>query len=1058
MARFFIDRPVFAWVVAIIIMLAGIMSILTLQVSQYPQIAPPAVSIRASYYGVSARVLEDSVTQILEQKLQGLDNLLYMSASSDSAGMVRIELTFDPKVDPDIAQTQVMNKVQLAMSQLPQQVQQNGVRVEKASTMFVKVYAFLSSDGTMDSADLCDYVATYVQDAIARVPGVGGANLFGTQYAMRVWMDPAKLESFSLVPADIAAAIQAQNAQVSAGQLGGLPSVEGTRLNVTINAQNRMQRPEQFEEILVRTNPDGSQVRLKDVARIELGRENYVAFTRYNGQAAAGLGVYLATGGNALEVAEAADKKIEELSRYFPSGLKVETAFSTIPFVILSIEEVVKTLLEAILLVFFVMYLFLQNFRATLIPTIAVPVVLLGTFGVMASFGFSINTLTMFGLVLAIGLLVDDAIVVVENVVRIMNDERLPPREATRKSMDQITGAIVGIALVLAAVFLPMAFFGGATGIIYRQFSITIVSAMLLSVVVAIVLTPALCASILKPSETLRAQHGFFGWFNRRFEAFTGHYQHRVSVIVQQPRRWLLALILIIIAAVGLFKHLPTSFLPDEDQGSLMILYTLPSGATQEETLAVAKKIENYFLENEKDIVRASTTVIGFSFAGSGQNTGMGFVDLKDWKERSSEDKRVFAVARRAQQYFSTFREAMVFAFPPPAIIELGTATGFDFQLQDRGGLGHDALVAARNQLLGMAARSPLLAKVRPNGQEDTPQLQITVDREKAGMLGLSLTDINSTLSAAWGGAYVDDFINRGRVKKVMIQGDAPSRMTPEDFNRWYFRNNKGEMVPFSAIATATWTYGPTRLERFNAFPSINIQGEAAPGKSSGEAMAEMERLASQLPQGIGYEWTSISFQERMAGAQAPALYALSVLVVFLCLAALYESWTVPFSVLLVVPLGIFGALSAAWLRGMNNDIYFQVALLATIGLSAKNSILIVEFAKELYDGGRGLYGAVIEACRIRLRPILMTSLAFLLGVLPLAITKGAGSGSQNAIGTGVLGGTFAATAMGIFFVPIFYVVVMQLFSRTEREARKAERKAARKAKREAARKEGSEE
>ena len=1050
MARFFIDRPVFAWVIAIIIMLFGTISILTLPVSQYPQIAPPGVSIRATYNGVSAQVLENSVTQILEQKLQGLDDLLYMSATSDSAGMVRINLTFDPKVNPDIAQTQVMNKVQLAMSQLPQEVQKNGVRVEKATTMFVKVYSFISTDGSMDSADLCDYVATYVQDALSRVPGVGGVNLFGAQYAMRIWLDPVKLHSYSLVPADVAAAIQAQNAQVSAGQLGGAPAVEGVRLNVTVNAQDRMQRPEQFEEILVRTNPDGSIVRLKDVARVELGSESYVAFSRYSRQPAAGLGLYLATGGNALEVANAADKKIEELSRYFPKGLEVVTAFSTTPFVVLSIEEVVKTLVEAIALVFIVMLVFLQNFRATLIPTIAVPVVLLGTFGVMAAFGFSINTLTMFGLVLAIGLLVDDAIVVVENVVRIMNEERLSPREATRKSMDQITGAIVGIALVLAAVFLPMAFFGGSVGIIYRQFSITIVSAMLLSVLVAIVLTPALCATILRNDGTMRAQSGFFGWFNKKFDAFSLRYQHRVGVITRQPKRWMLAFVMFIAAMVFLFRALPTSFLPDEDQGALMVLYTLPAGATQEETVAVAKKIEDYFLDQEKDCVRGTMAIIGFSFSGSGQNTGMAFIDLKDWEERDSEDKRVFAIARRAMAHFSQIREAMIFAFAPPAIIELGTATGFDFQLQDRGGLGHEALTAARNQLLGMAAQSPVLAKVRPNGQEDTAQLQITVDREKAGMFGLSLDSINNTLSAAWGSAYIDDFINRGRVKKVMIQGDAPYRMAPEDFNNWYFRNSAGEMVPFSAIATASWTYGPSRLERYNAFPSINIQGEAAPGQSSGAAMAEMERLAAQLPQGIGFEWTGLSYQERMSGAQAPMLYALSLLVVFLCLAALYESWTVPFSVMLVVPLGIFGALAAATGRGMTNDIYFQVALLATIGLSAKNAILIVEFAKELYDSGQDLYSAVMEAARLRLRPILMTSFAFLLGVLPLAISTGAGSGSQNAIGTGVLGGTFAATTLGIFFVPIFYVVIMKLFSGKEREARKAARKAARRAERQA--------
>ncbi len=1041
MARFFIDRPVFAWVIAIIIMIAGGLSIFNLPVAQYPEIAPPSVVISAAYPGASARTVEDTVTQVIEQNMQGIDNLLYMASTSDSSGRIKITLTFEPGTNPDIAQVQVQNKLQLATPKLPQEVQRQGIQVSKSSSSFLKVFAFVSEDGRMTDTDLSDYVAANIQESMARLPGVGSIELFGAEYAMRIWLDPHKLENYKLVPADIAAALTQQNAQVTAGQIGGAPAVPGRQLNVTVNAQTRLQTVPEFENILLRVNSDGSSVRLRDVARVELGSEGYDIFSRFNGKPATGLAISLATGANALATAEACTAKLEEMRPYFPQGVNVVEPFDTTPFVEISIREVVKTLVEAIVLVFLVMYLFLQNLRATIIPTIAVPIVLLGTFGVLAAFGFSINTLTMFGVVLAIGLLVDDAIVVVENVERVMSEDHLPPKEATRKSMDQITGALVGIAMVLSAVFLPMAFFGGSVGAIYRQFSITIVSSMVLSVIVAVVLTPALCATILKRhSEAGRAQHGFFGWFNRMFDRATLSYQGKVAALVRRTGRCMLIYLLLAVAMGYLFTRLPSAFLPDEDQGILFSLIMLPSGSSQEQTLKVLEKVEHHFLETEKDAVENMMSVAGWSFAGVGQNMAMAFIRLKDWDQRKDPSLRMDAVAARAMGAFSHIREAMAFAFAPPAVIELGNATGFDFQLQDRAGLGHDRLIEARNQLLGMIAQenaaragrgeAPVLVNVRPNGQDDTPQMQIDIDKEKAGALGLSVGVINETLASAWGGMYVDDFIDRGRVKKVYIQGDAPFRMAPEDFNKWHFRNDRGDMVPFSAVASAHWTYGPTRLERYNGVPSIEILGEAAPGKSSGEAMLTMEEFASRLPTGIGYEWTGLSYQERLSGAQAPALYALSIVVVFLCLAALYESWSVPFAVLLIVPLGVLGALVAANGRGLSNDVYFQVGLLATIGLSAKNAILIVEFAKELHEQGKGLVAATVEASRMRLRPILMTSLAFLLGVLPLAISTGAGSGSQNAIGTGVMGGTFAATALGIFYTPVFFVVVSKLFAR----------------------------
>ncbi|MFM5098033.1 efflux RND transporter permease subunit [Aeromonas veronii] len=1041
MARFFIDRPIFAWVIALVIMLAGSLAIIKLPVAQYPSIAPPAVGISASYPGASAKTVEDSVTQIIEQNMTGLDHLLYMSSQSDSAGRVSVTLTFQPGTDPDIAQVQVQNKLQQAMSLLPQEVQQQGIRVQKTSSSFLMVAAFISSDGSMNNDDLADYVVSNIKEPLSRLDGVGDITLFGSQYSMRVWLDPNKLNRVQMTPGDVQAAIKAQNAQVAFGKLGGTPSVEDQLFTATIMGQTRLSTVEQFNDILLRVNQDGSKVRLKDVARVELAGESYDADALYNGQSTAAVAIKLATGANALDTAEKVRAKLNELSDYFPANMEIVYPYDTTPFVKISIEEVVQTLIEAIFLVFCVMYLFLQNFRATLIPTIAVPVVLLGTFGVMAAFGFSINTLTMFGMVLAIGLLVDDAIVVVENVERLMSEEDLSPLEATRKSMTQITGALVGIALVLSAVFVPMAFFGGSTGAIYRQFSLTIVSAMVLSVLVALILTPALCATLLKPMKhgEFGAKRGFFGWFNRAFDAGTNRYQSSVRKVIKQGVRYSLIYGAMLAVLAVLFMRMPTSFLPEEDQGVIMSMVQLPVGATKQRTEVVLADMRDYFLKNEKENVDSVLTVSGFSFAGSGQNAGMAFIKLKDWSERKSPDRSANAIIGRAMGYLFSIKEAQVFAFNLPPIPELGTATGFDFFLQDRGGIGHDKLMAARNQLLGMAAQDPTLVRVRPNGMEDTPQLDIKIDYEKALAQGLSIADINNTLATAWGSSYVNDFVDRGRIKKVYMQADAPFRMNPEDLKLWYVRNSAGQMVPFSAFASTEWSFGSPRLERYNGVPAMEIVGEAAPGKSTGDAMAAIEQMVKQLPEGVGIEWTGLSFQERQAGSQAPALYAISLLVVFLCLAALYESWSIPFSVMLVVPLGVLGAIVAATLRGLENDVYFQVGLLTTIGLSAKNAILIVEFAKELYDKGMGLGEAVVEAARLRLRPILMTSLAFILGVLPLVISSGAGASSRNAIGTGVMGGMISATVLAIFFVPLFFVLVMRYFtSHKSKEARMA--------------------
>jgi multidrug efflux pump len=1031
MSKFFIDRPIFAWVIALVIMLVGALSILKLPINQYPSIAPPAIAIQVNYPGASAQTVQDTVVQVIEQQLNGIDNLRYVSSESNSDGSMTVTATFNQGTSSDTAQVQVQNKLNLATPLLPQEVQQQGIRVTKAVKNTLMVIGLVSTDDSLSREDLANYIVSNMQDPISRTAGVGDFQVFGAQYAMRIWLDPAKLNKFQLIPLDVKNAIAAQNVQVSSGQLGGLPAVPGQQLNATIIGKTRLQTAEQFQKILLKVNRDGSQVRLSDVAEVALGGENYSINAQFNGQPASGIAVKLATGANALDTAKALRQTVSDLEPFFPPGMQVVFPYDTTPVVSESISGVIDTLIEAVVLVFLVMYLFLQNLRATLITTLTVPVVLLGTFGVLAAFGFSINTLTMFGMVLAIGLLVDDAIVVVENVERVMNEEGLSPKEATKKSMGQIQGALVGIALVLSAVLLPMAFFSGSTGVIYQQFSITIVSAMVLSVLVALIFTPALCATLLKPvskGQGHASSRGFFGWFNRSFDRSVQSYERGVSSMLRHKVPYLLAYLLIIVGMVVLFTRIPTAFLPEEDQGVLFAQVQTPAGSSSERTQAVVDQMRSYLLSDESDTVSSVFTVTGFNFAGRGQSSGMAFIMLKPWDERSA-DNNVFNLAKRAQQHFLTYRDAKVFAFAPPAVLELGNASGFDVFLQDRAGVGHQQLLAARNQFLGMAAQSKILAGVRPNGLNDEPQYQLEIDDERASALGVTMADINSTLSIALGGSYANDFIDRGRVKKVYIQGQADARMSPQDLNKWYVRNGNDEMVPFSAFASGTWTYGPPKLSRYNGVESMEILGSPAPGYSSGDAMAEVERLAEQLPKGIGYAWTGLSYEERMAGSQAPALYALSLLMVFLCLAALYESWSIPIAVMLVVPLGIIGALLATSMRGLSNDVYFQVGLLTTIGLAAKNAILIVEFAKELHEQGRSLQEAAIEACRMRLRPIIMTSLAFMLGVLPLAISSGAGSGSQHAIGTGVIGGMITATVLAIFWVPLFFVVVSSWFS-----------------------------
>ncbi len=1035
MAQFFIGRPIFAWVIAIVIMLAGGLSITQLPVSMYPTIAPPTVTISAHYPGASAKVVEDSVTQVIEQNLKGLDGLLYMSSSSSSSGSASVSLTFENNINPDVAQVQVQNKLQLAMPLMPQEVQRQGVNVGKERSGFLMVVGFVSEDSSMSRTDIADYVSANVVDPISRVPGVGNIRVFGSQYAMRIWLDPNKLDTYRLAPSDIITAVQAQNSQVAVGQLGGTPAVEGQQLNATITAQSRLQTPEQFRNIIIRANPDGSLLRLADVARVELGAESYSVISRFNRQTATGFAVMLAAGANALETSTAVEQRLEEMRPFFPHGLRTVVPFETTPFVRAAIKNVAEILVEAIVLVFLVMYLFLQNFRATLIPTIAVPVVLLGTFGVLQALGFSANMLTLFAVVLAIGLLVDDAIVVVENVERLMTEEGLSPVDAARKSMRQITGALVAVGLVLAAVFIPMAFLTGATGVIYRQFSATIVSAMGLSVFVAIVLTPALCATMLKPLKKGEhyAEKGFLGWFNRGFDRTAKNYRQTVRRMIARSGRYMAIFGLLVVLMGVLFFNRPTAFLPQEDQGTLYAIIQAPVGATQERTLESVYKVENYFLDHEKEAVDSMFGAQGFSFAGGGQNNGMAFVKLKDWDERQSRDLSAAAVARRAMGAFSQIQDALVFAFAPPAISELGNSSGFVFYLKDYGNNGHDALMDASAQLLAAAAKDPLVTNVRHNGQADAPEFRLDVDFEKASALGLSVTAINATLQAAWGSAYIDDFIDRGRVKRVYIEADAPFRMVPEDFRLWSVRNSMGEMVPFSAFAAWHWDYGSPLLERYNGVPALELNGEPAPGVSSGVAMAEMETLVSQLPRGFGLEWTGVSYQERQAGAQTPLLYTLSLLIVFLCLAALYESWSIPTSVLMVAPLGILGIALAATLRGLERDIYFQVAMLTTIGLTSKNAILIISFARDYLEQGMELVEATMQAVRDRLRPIVMTSLAFGMGVLPLALASGAGSGAQRAIGTGVLGGMLVGAFLGIFFIPLFFVVVQRMFGRRAR-------------------------
>ena len=1036
MSRFFINRPIFAWVVAIMVMLAGLLAIKTLPVSQYPPIAPPQIAINATYPGASAQTVQDTVTQVIEQKLNGIDNLIYMSSTSDSAGAVSITLTFKAGTDPNIAQVQVQNKLQLAVPLLPQIVQKQGIQVVKSTRNFLLIVGLVSEDGSMDRNALTDYAVSNFQDIISRLDGVGELMVFGTQNAMRIWLNPAKLNNFHLTTNDVITALQAQDVQVSAGQFGGTPARQGQQLNATINARALLQTPEQFDAIILRTNPDGSTVRLKDVAESKIGTENYDIQSYYNGKPLGGMAIRLAAGANALETGNRVKAKMEELSKYFPPGMKVVYPYDSTPFVKISIEEVVHTLVEAVFLVFIIMFLFLQNIRATIIPTIAVPVVLLGTMGVLAASGFSINTLTMFALVIVIGLLVDDAIVVVENVERIMTEEGLSPRDATIKSMGQITSALWGIATVLTAVFLPMAFFGGSTGVIYRQFSITIISAMILSVFVAMILTPALCATLLKP--VAKGHHagetGWFAWFfrrfNRAFDFCRGKYEGIVGRSFGKPVRYLVAYGAIVAAMAWFFLHLPTSFLPDEDQGFLICQVQLPAGATQERTIQTLRQMEQHFLDKEQKTVEGIITVAGFSFAGRGQNMGLAWVKLKDWKLRNSPDLRAAAVAKRAMGAFSKFRDGLAFCFSPPAVLELGVANGFDLQLQDRGGLGHEKLMEARNQLLGMAMQNKKLVAVRPNGQDDSPQFKLDIDDVRAGALGVSLNDVNNVLSTAWGSSYVSDFIQNGRVKKVYLQSDARYRMLPEDINSWYVSNKNGEMVPFSAFATARWQYGSPRLERYNGIPSMEILGQAAPGVSTGEAMTEVEKMAAKLPQGIGYEWTGLSYEEQHAGAQAPALYAISLFVVFLSVAALYESWTIPFVNLLMLPLGLVGAVTAVKLRMFPNDVYLQIGLLTTVGLSTKNAILIIQFIKEQMRQGHALIDATLAAVKIRLRPVIMTSLAFFFGTLPLALTKGAGAAAQNAIGTAVTGGLLSATFIDLIFIPFFFVLVSRLFAR----------------------------
>ncbi len=1036
LSKFFLNRPVFAWVIAIILMTLGLLSLYKMPIAQYPPIAPPSIAIDAYYAGASAETVENTVTQIIEQKMTGLDGLLYLSGTSSSSGAARIEMTFAAGTDPDVAWSKVQNKLQLAMASLPDSVQRSGVKVSKSTRNYLIVVGLISEDGSMNGDDLRDYAQSKLEKVLSRVPGVGEVENFGSQYAMRVWVNPNQLTNFNLTMEDVVLALRAYNVEVSAGQLGGAPALPGQRLNASIIVQHLLQTPEEFANIPIRSNADGSVVRIKDIGRTELGTERYDVVANYNGKPSAAMAIRQAAGANALDTANAVKKKMEEMRRYFPPGMKVIYPYDTTPFTKVAIEEVVKTLFEAVLLVFLIMYLFMGNIRATIIPTIAVPVVLLGTFAVLDAAGFSINMLTMFAMVLAIGLLVDDAIVVVENVERIMAEEGLPPREATAKSMEEITSALIGIGLVLSAVFGPMAFFEGSTGVLYRQFSITVIASMLLSVLVALILTPVLCATFLKPvpkghepsDSAIFFLRPFFRWFDKVFFKVRSMYVGLVGYSLDRKRRFLLLYVLLVAAVVFSFSRMATSYIPDEDQGILMIQAMLPAGSTLEQSQAVMDRVQTHFMENEKSTVASVLSVVGTSFGGQGQNMALAFVKLKDWHLRGRDDQKVKAIAGRAMRAFSQIKDGMVFAFPPPPVIELGMASGFDFQLQDVGGLGHEKLMAARNQLLGMAMKDPRLTRVRPNGVDDVPQYYIDVDWDRAGAMGLPVASIHETLSAAFGGYYVNNFVQGGRVKQVYVQADAPFRMLPEDLERLYVRNTSGKMVPFSSFASSRWSLGSPKLERFNAFPSINIWGEPSPGHSTGEAMIVMEELAAKLPQGIGFDWNGLSYQERMATAQGPVLYAFSIFVIFLCVAALYESWTIPFVNLLMLPLGVFGAILATSLRGMPNDVYFQIGFLTTLGLSTKNAILIIQFIKERMSHGDSLIDATLGAVKTRFRPVMMTSLAFFFGVLPLAVASGAGAGAMNAIGTAVCGGMISATFIDLVFIPLFFVAVARLF------------------------------
>jgi len=1038
LSKFFLERPVFAWVIAIIIMLVGGLAIYSLPISQYPPIAPPSIYIQSFYPGASAETVENSVTQVIEQKMTGLDKMIYMSAISDSAGGSRIELTFAPGTDPDLAWSKVQNKLQLATASLPETVQKQGVTVGKATRNYLMVVGLISEDSSMDGNDLRDYAQSNLEKVLARVPGVGEVENFGSQYAMRIWFNPDSLTAYNLSVGDVTAALRAYNVEVSAGQFGGAPAVKGQRLNTSIIVQSMLKNPDEFASIPVRINPDGSIVRISDVGRVELGTDAYDVESFYNGKPSAGMAIRQAAGANALDTANAVKAKLKEMSQYFPAGMKVVYPYDTTPFVKVAIYEVIKTLFEAILLVFLIMWLFMGNIRATLIPTIAVPVVLLGTFAVLGLFGFSINMLTMFAMVLSIGLLVDDAIVVVENVERIMSEEGLPPKEATAKSMEQITSALIGIGLVLSAVFGPMAFFGGSTGVIYRQFSVTIIASMLLSVVVALILTPVLCATLLKPvpkghepaEAALPVLRPFFKWFDRYFFKTRDLYVTQVERSFSRKKHYFIAYLVIVGIAGLIFLRMPTSYVPDEDQGIMLAQIMLPPSSTLEQTKEVVSKLQRHFEENEKEAVESSMTVAGIGFSGRSQVNGLVFVKLKDWELRSRSDLKVTAIAERTTRVFSQYRDALIFTFPPPAVVELGTATGFDFQLLDRGGLGHAKLMDARNKLFDIVSKDKRLTKVRPNGLEDLSEYRVDVDWQKAGALGVSISSIHDTISTAFGSSYVNDFIQAGRVKRVYVQADAPFRMLPKDIDNLYVRNGKGKMVPFSAFASGHWTTGSPRLERFNGFPSINIQGEPAPGRSSGEAMRAMEEAVEKLPHGIGFEWTGLSYQEKMSSSQAPLLYAFSVTIIFLCVAALYESWPIPIANMLMLPLGVFGATLFTWARGLHNDVYFQIGFLTTLGLTTKNAILIIQFARERIARGEGLIQATLGAARVRLRPVIMTSLAFFFGVLPLAIASGAGAGAMKAIGTAVTGGMLSATFIDLFYIPLLFVVVSQFFKR----------------------------